>query len=111
MEMEATPLLRKIPAPPVAVVSTKVPVARLEDAKAMREYLARAGDAPIGLDWAGDRRPPEPRPAAAVMFTAAAGAAALPAADDGAVTGELANHVLVGPDGKALIAWWLGGNE
>src|SRR2546430_17088864 len=46
-----------------------------------------------------------------VMFTAAAGAAALPAADDGAVTGELANHVLVVHDGKALIEWWLGGND
>src|SRR6266566_4331791 len=111
MEMEFTRLLKELPAPPVAVVSSKEPVARLEDAKAVREYLARAGDAPIGLDWAGDRRPPEPRPAAAVMFTAAAGAAALPAADDGAVTGELANHVLVVHDGKALIEWWLGGND
>src|SRR5947199_160393 len=111
MEMEFTRLLKELPAPPVAVVSSKEPVARLEAAKAMREYLARAGDAPVGLDWAGDRRPPEPRPAAAVMFTAAAGAAALPAADDGAVTGELANHVLVVHDGKALIEWWLGGND
>ena len=111
MEMEFTRLLKELPAPPVAVVSSKEPVARLEDAKAVREYLARAGDAPIGLDWAGDRRPPEPRPAAAVMFTAAAGAAALPAADDGAVTGELANHVLVVHDGKALVEWWLGRSD
>src|SRR5262249_57076122 len=108
MEMEFTRLLKELPAPPVAVVSSTEPVPRLENAKALREYLARVGDAPIALDWTGDRRPPGPRPSASAVFTAAAGVAALPMDDDGAVTSELANRILVVHDGKALVEWWIG---
>src|SRR5262249_57659801 len=111
MGMEFPRLLKELPAPPVPVVSSTEPVARLEDAKALREYLARAGDAPIGLDWAGDRRPPEPRPSATAIFTAAAGAAALPAGDDGAVNSEVANRVLVGHGGQARVEWRPGWSE
>src|SRR5215470_1560334 len=38
MELEFTRLVKELPAPPVAVVSSTEPVARLEDAKALREY-------------------------------------------------------------------------
>src|SRR5207245_221981 len=64
MEMEFTRLLKELPAPPVPIVSSNEPVSRLQSAEAVREYLARTGEAPLGLDWAGDHRPPPPEPAA-----------------------------------------------
>src|SRR2546428_9744064 len=111
MERDSTGLWRGRPPPPVPIVSSNEPVSRLQSAEAVREYLARTGEAPLGLDWAGDHRPPEPRPVATVLFTAAAGAAALPTADDGMMTGELANPTLLLHDGKALVERWLGWSE
>ncbi len=109
MEMEFTRLLKELPAPAARVVSSDEPVTRLESAADVRDYLARAGDAPLAVDWAGDRRPPEPQPSLLAIFSASAGPAALPGAVDGEhPAAELGGRALVTHDGKALVEWWLG---
>ncbi len=74
MEMEFTRLVKELPATVVSVSAE--PVARLDDAAALAEYLARipAGEA-LALDWVGDGRPPSPRIDALGLFHPAAGAA------------------------------------
>jgi DNA polymerase-1 len=74
MEMEFTRLVKELPATVVSVSAE--PVARLADAAALGEYLARvpAGE-PLALDWVGDARPPAPRIDALGLFHPAAGAA------------------------------------
>jgi len=109
MEMEFTRLLKELPAPAARVVTSDEPVTPLATAADVRNYLARAGDAPLGLDWAGDRRPPEPLPSTLAIFSAAAGAATLPVAgDDAHAAIGLAGRTVVAHDGKALVEWWLG---
>jgi DNA polymerase-1 len=74
MEMEFTRLLKELPATRVSVSAE--PVARLDDAAALAEYLARVpAGAPLALDWVGDARPPSPRLDALGLFHPAAGAA------------------------------------
>src|SRR5918996_927937 len=59
MEMEFTRLVKELPATVVAVSAE--PVARLDDAAALADYLARVPTgAPLAVDWAGDTRPPPP---------------------------------------------------
>jgi len=74
MEMEFTRLVKELPATVVSVSAG--PVARLDDAAALADYLGRVpGGAPLALDWAGDPRPPVPRIDALGLFHPAAGAA------------------------------------
>ncbi len=74
MEMEFTRLVKELPATVVSVSAE--PVARLADAAALAEYLARIpAGAPLALDWVGDARPPAPRIDALGLFHPAAGAA------------------------------------
>jgi DNA polymerase-1 len=74
MEMEFTRLVKELPATVVAVSAE--PVARLDDAAALDEYLARVPPGePLAIDWAGDARPPVPRLDALGLFHPAAGAA------------------------------------
>ena len=74
MEMEFTRLVKELPATVVAVSAE--PVARLDDAAALADYLARVPTgAPLAVDWAGDTRPPAPRMDALGLFHPAAGAA------------------------------------
>ncbi|HEX2440514.1 MAG TPA: DNA polymerase I [Methylomirabilota bacterium] len=74
MEMEFTRLVKELPATVVSV--SHEPVARLGDAAALAEYLARvpAGET-LAVDWVGDARPPSPRIDALGLFHPAAGAA------------------------------------
>jgi DNA polymerase-1 len=74
MEMEFTRLVKELPATVVSVSAG--PVARLDDAAALADYLGRVPvGAPLALDWAGDPRPPVPRIDALGLFHPAAGAA------------------------------------
>jgi DNA polymerase-1 len=74
MEMEFTRLVKELPATVVSVSAE--PVARLDDAAALAEYLGRVpAGAPLAIDWAGDARPPAPRIDALGLFHPAAGAA------------------------------------
>jgi DNA polymerase I len=74
MEMEFTRLVKELPATVVSVSAE--PVARLDDAAALADYLGRVpAGAPLALDWAGDARPPAPRIEALGLFHPAAGAA------------------------------------
>jgi len=74
MEMEFTRLVKELPATVVSVSAE--PVARLDDASALDDYLARVpAGAPLAIDWAGDARPPNPRLDALGLFHPDAGAA------------------------------------
>jgi DNA polymerase-1 len=74
MEMEFTRLVKELPATVVSVSAE--PVARLDDAAALADYLGRIpAGAPLALDWAGDARPPTPRLDAMGLFHPVAGAA------------------------------------
>src|SRR5206468_1390455 len=74
MEMEFTRLVKELPATQVAVSAE--PVARLDGAAALADYLARVpAGAPLGVEWAGDARPPLPRIDAIGLFHPAVGAA------------------------------------
>ena len=74
MEMEFTRLIKELPATTVA--ASAEPVARLESAEALAEYLGRVPPgAPLAVDWAGDARPPSPRIEALGLFHPAVGAA------------------------------------
>jgi DNA polymerase I len=74
MEMEFTRLLKELPATQVSVSAE--PVARLDDAAALADFLAGIpAGAPLAVDWVGDARPPSPRLDALGLFHPAAGAA------------------------------------
>jgi DNA polymerase I len=74
MEMEFTRLVKELPATVVSVSAE--PVARLDDAAALAEYLARLpAGAPLAIDWVGEARPPEPRLDALGLFHPSTGAA------------------------------------
>ncbi len=74
MEMEFTRLIKELPATTVA--ASAEPVARLDEAEALAEYLGRVPPgAPLAVDWAGDARPPSPRIEALGLFHPAVGAA------------------------------------
>jgi DNA polymerase-1 len=74
MELEFTRLVKELPATVVAVSAE--PVARLDDAAALADYLAKVpAGAPLAIDWAGDARPPAPRLDALGLFHPDAGAA------------------------------------
>jgi DNA polymerase I len=74
MEMEFTRLLKELPATQVSVSAE--PVARLDDAVALADFLAGIpAGAPLAVDWVGDARPPSPRLDALGLFHPAAGAA------------------------------------
>ena len=78
MEMEFTRLVKELPATVVSVSAE--PVARLDDAAALADYLAKVPPgAPLAIDWVGDGRPPFPRIDALGLFHPAAGAAWLDA--------------------------------
>ncbi|HEX6211590.1 MAG TPA: DNA polymerase I, partial [Methylomirabilota bacterium] len=98
MEMEFTRLVKELPATVVSVSAE--PVARLADAAALAEYLARvpAGE-PLAVDWVGEARPPAPRIDALGLFHPAAGAAwtSLPPGS------WLAGHPLLVHDAKPLL--------
>jgi DNA polymerase-1 len=108
MEMEFTRLLKELPAMTVAPAPAELPAA-LSTPGAVREWFARVGDeAPIALDWAGERRPPEPRPDAVAVFAPESGAAWLPAEAAGALVEAAAGRPLILHDAKAFVEWWLG---
>jgi DNA polymerase I len=74
MEMEFTRLLKELPATQVSVSAE--PVARLDDAAALADFLAGIpAGAPLAVDWVGDARPSSPRLDALGLFHPAAGAA------------------------------------
>ncbi len=100
MEMEFTRLVKELPATPVAVSAE--PVARLDSADALADYLARvpAGE-PLAVDWVGDPRPPVPRLDALGLFHEAAGAAWIAGAP------PLGARPLIVHDAKPLLAAWL----
>jgi DNA polymerase-1 len=75
MEMEFSRLVKELPAP--APAADAGPVARLDSPTAVADWLGHVpADAAVGIDWAGDARPPRPRLTALAYFHAAAGAAA-----------------------------------
>jgi DNA polymerase I len=74
MEMEFTRLVKELPATVVSVSAE--PVARLDDAAALADYLSRVpAGAMLAVDWVGEARPPAPRIDALGLFHPAAGAA------------------------------------
>jgi DNA polymerase I len=104
MEMEFTRLVKELPATVVSVSAE--PVARLDDAAALAEYLARIpAGAALAIDWAGDPRPPLPRLDALGLFHPAAGAAWTPLAPGP----WLAERPVIVHDAKPLLEACLAG--
>jgi DNA polymerase-1 len=114
-ELEFTSLLRQLPSAPAAAVAAEAaPV--LAGPEALAAYLEKipAGDA-IAVEWAGERGPPDPTPAALGLFHPAAGAATLvyaAAASEAATSGsdelpDFGGRPLIGHDAKHLVEWWL----
>jgi DNA polymerase-1 len=104
MEMEFARLLKELP--PVDVRPAAEPVARLEGAAALADYLGRVpAGAPVAVDWIGDARPPRPRLGALAFFHPAAGAAWMAGADGVAALAAAppAGRALIVHDAKPLV--------
>jgi DNA polymerase-1 len=100
MEMEFSRLVKELPATQVAVSAE--PVARLDGAGALADYLGKVpAGAPLGVEWVGDARPPLPRIDAIGLFHPAAGTAWIAGAP------SLGDRPLIVHDAKPLLEAWL----